>query len=273
MALDQDIDVQRVNKVVTFENIVLQKGDFIIPVSNNNSKKLNSIIKDLNIQPIQLNGELKNGLNKLQMPKIALIETNFHDMDAGWTRYIFDTYHIPFKILKPEKVKEEKLTEFDVIIFPDNDKTVLLEGKYKGSGDAYNIPALDPKYLKGITKEGVQKLMKFVNEGGIIISWGRSVQLFLGAQSIKISENVKEEFQLPVGDISGSLAKQKLYCPGSLLNISLISDHPLTFGMGKEAKVFSRGRPVFSTSIPNFDTDRRVIAMYPEEKCTGKWIY
>ena len=35
------------------------------------------------------------------MPRIALVETSFHDMDAGWTRFVFDEYHIPFTVLKP----------------------------------------------------------------------------------------------------------------------------------------------------------------------------
>ena len=70
----------------------------------------------------------------LELPRIALIETNFHDMDAGWTRYVFDTYNIPFKVVQPGEVKETDLTNFDVIVFPDNDKNVLLEGKSKNKG-------------------------------------------------------------------------------------------------------------------------------------------
>ena len=108
--------------------------------------------------------------------------------------------------------------------------------------------------------------MKFVNEGGTMVSWGLSTGLFFGPQSIKISEKEKEEFQLPISDISPALNKKGLYAPGSLLNINLNVDHPLTLGMQKTAKVFSRGRPVFSTSIPYFDTDRRVIASYPDDK-------
>ena len=158
------------------------------------------------------------------------------------------------------------MSEFDVIVFPDNNKSILLEGKYKGSSGAYSIPSYDPQFTKGIEKEGVQKLMKFVNDGGTIVSWGLSTGLFLGAQSIKISDKKIEEFQLPVSDISDNLKKSGLYAPGSLLNIDLKIDHPLTLGMQKTAKVFSRGRPVFSTSIPYFDTDRRVIASYPDDK-------
>ena len=39
----------------------------------------------------------------LELPRIALVETYFHDMDAGWTRFLFDTYHIPFTVLHPER--------------------------------------------------------------------------------------------------------------------------------------------------------------------------
>jgi len=35
--------------------------------------------------------------------------------------------------------------------------------------------------------------------------------------------------------------------------------------MPSEAGVFSRGRPVFRTSVPGFDMDRRVIAKHPEK--------
>ncbi len=264
-AMSQKVEVQRVTESYKVGETNLQKGDFVINISKKNSDKLHDIFSGLTINPITLPQIVSENIEELKLPKIALIETNFHDMDAGWTRYIFDTYQIPFTVVKPGEVKEKDLTEFDVIVFPDNNKSILLEGKYKGSSGTYSIPSYDPQFTKGIEKEGVQKLMKFVNEGGTIVSWGLSTGLFLGAQSIKISEKEKEEFQLPVSDISGNLKKNGLYAPGSLLNIDLKTDHPLTLGMQNTAKVFSRGRPVFSTSIPYFDTDRRVIASYPDD--------
>ena len=93
-----------------------------------------------------------------------------------------------------------------------------------------------------------------------------STGLFLGPQSIKTSEDETEEFQLPVSDISSTLQKEGLYAPGTLFNIELKTEHPLTLGMQETAKVFSRGRPVFYTSIPYFDMDRRVIAKFPPDK-------
>ena len=44
-----------------------------------------------------------------------------------------------------------------------------------------------------------------------------------------------------------------------------MDDHPLTLGMPGEIGVFTRGRPVFRTNIPNFDMDRRVIGKYAKK--------
>ena len=49
------------------------------------------------------------------------------------------------------------------------------------------------------------------------------------------------------------------------MKINLLKDHPLTLGMQKSVGVFFRGKPVFTTSIPHFDMDRRVIGKFPEK--------
>jgi len=74
-----------------------------------------------------------------------------------------------------------------------------------------------------------------------------------------------EEFGLPFYDVSEQLSSQGLYCPGSLVKINLKKGHPLTLGMQNSVGVFYRGSPVFNTSVPAFDMDRRVIAVTPEK--------
>ncbi len=114
-------------------------------------------------------------------------------------------------------------------------------------------------------KEGLENLMTFSDQGGIVIAWGRSTRLFEGLLKIKHGETV-EEFQLPFRDLSPALAKDGLYVPGSLLQVDVLKGHPLTLGMPESIGVFSRGRPVFQTSVPRFDMDRRVIGTYPEKE-------
>lgn len=152
-----------------------------------------------------------------------------------------------------------------MVVFPDVDKNILMEGRYK-SDDSYHISDYPPAYTKGIGKEGMTNLMRFLNEGGLIISWGRSTRIFKGPLELSADDQDREaDFQLPFDDISADLKKAGMFFPGSLVAVDLLPGHPLTFGLPAQIGVFFRGRPVFSTSIPDFDMDRRVIATFPEK--------
>ncbi len=96
------------------------------------------------------------------------------------------------------------------------------------------------------------------------MSWGSSTELFQGNLEITNGEG-KDEFQLPYRDISEQLQKSGVYVAGSFVQVHLLKDHPLTFGMPEKTGIFFRGSPVFSTSVPRFDMDRRVIAKFPEK--------
>ena len=259
-ALKQGLKVERFNSKANLNGETIPKGSFII----NNDPQLRTIIKGLTTGPMILNEPVTLETTPLNLPRIALVETFFHDMDAGWTRFVFDSYSIPFTVVHPGDFEKTDFSKnFDMIVFPDVDKSILMEGKYK-SRDRYYISDYPPEYTKGIGKKGKEKLMTFLDKGGIIVSWGRSTGLFMGKLEIVRGKDDKEEFQLPVRDISENIQKAGLFCPGSLMKTVLRQDHPLTYGMPKEIGVFFRGRPVFTTSIPNFDMDRRVIGKFLE---------
>ncbi|HID39442.1 MAG TPA: hypothetical protein EYP36_07995 [Calditrichaeota bacterium] len=261
-ALSQGLEVKRMDKTARIEDKEIPVGSFIISAVNEKAQK---ILNAVTVSPIFVSDTGQLSARALKMPRIALVETYFHDMDAGWTRYVFDTYHVPYRVVRPGDFKKTDFAKkFDVVIFPDADKNILMKGKYK-SKDHYSVSNYPPEYTKGIEKEGMEKLMTFLDKGGIILSWGRSSELFMGPLEIKRGKDKKEEFQLPVRNIAEQVKKQGLYCPGSLLKIKLLPDHPLTYGMSEEAGVFYRGRPLYATSIPSFDMDRRVIATFPEK--------
>jgi hypothetical protein len=265
-ALKDKITVKRIQSAFTYNQTPVEAGSFAIPYNKQTADPLNNLIGGMKAEPVFITENIEIAAETVILPRIALIESVFHDMDAGWTRFIFDRYSIPFTVLKPgEIMSHDLLREYDVIIFPDEDKNLLMEAKYKGKDDVYGIPVYPPEVLKGIGEEGMQKLLKFIDGGGIVISWGESAGLFLGPLSIKKENNEKEEFQLPCKDISDELRKKGFYSPGSLLQVKLVKDHPLTWGMPETVGVFSRGKPVFETSIPYFDMDRRVIGVYPEK--------
>jgi hypothetical protein len=264
-ALKLGLKPQRLESEITFSGRTIPKGSFLI-YGNSKAKRLDILFSQVTVSPIFIDKKFKIQIEPLKIPRIALVESYFHDMDAGWTRYIFDKYHIPFKVIRPGNFEKTNFVQdFDVIVFPDVNKSILMEGKRKSDDDEYFISNYPPEFTKGIGEKGMVQLMNFINDNSIIIAWGRSTELFNGILKIKHSEDDIEEFQLPFQDISKDLKKKGLYCPGSFLNVSLLENHPITLGLSKNIGVFSRARPVFTTSFPNFDMDRRVIGKYPEE--------
>jgi hypothetical protein len=199
----------------------------------------------------------------VRRPRIALVETYFHDMDAGWTRFLFDTYGIDYRVLHPGDFDTVDLgRDFDVVVFPDASKDVLTKGKYK-RGDRYVVNDYPPEFRKPISKQGLAKLTAFIEGGGTVVSWGGSTELFTdGLAAPEAGKEDADTIEIPVRDISENL--DEVSVPGAFLAVDFIPGHPLTWGMPDQGGAFSRGTPVFATSIPRLDTDRRVVAIYPE---------
>jgi hypothetical protein len=267
-ALSSGIEVKRLTEDAIINNQTLEKGSFEIVNSGKEKEKLEKILENYHLQPVFINKSVDLKSESISMPRLALVETWFHDMDAGWTRYVFDQYNLKYEVLRPGDFEKSDLKgKYDVIIFPDVSKSILMDGKYGARPDDYEVSDYPPEFTKGLGKEGLKKLMGFVDNGGLIISWGASVKLFEGMLTISgEKEEDKEEFQLPFRDISDDLSKKGLYCPGSLVRMKVLKDHPITLGVQDEIGIFFRGRPVFSTSVPDFDMDRRVIGVLPEKE-------
>ena len=268
MAFGLGLKVQRIDEDFLSDSNIIRKGSFVILTDGgNDSRKMNKILENSHTSPVFIQSTKNFKLAEFTVPRIALVESWYHDMDAGWTRYVFDNYNIPFTILHPgdfEKAELEK--SYDVIVFPDEEPDVLMTGKFKSFDGTYSPSSYPPEFTKGIGEIGFDKILKFLDNGGLIISWSASTGLFNGPLKIKHSEQDIEEFTLPVQDLSKALILKELYCPGSLLKINVKKDHPLTLGMEDEIGVFYRGKPVFKTREPYFDMDRRIIASFPEKE-------
>lgn len=266
-ALKNGIAVQRTQADFSMGDRIIPKGSFIAENQSPKGVSIKQLISNLSVTPDFLTTPFSVGTLPVTLPRIALVETFFHDIDAGWTRFVFDSYQIPFQIIRPgDFAKTDFSKNFDVVIFPSTNKDILLTGKRKTDDDDYYVSSYPPEFTKGIGKEGMDQLMAFLDQGGIILAWGQSTQLFTGLLEIKRGKKDREEFQLPVSDLGNELKKAGLFCPGALLELQLLPDHPLTLGLPEKVGVFSRGRPVFATAIPQFDMDRRVIGKFPSEQ-------
>ncbi len=262
-AMAKDIQVKRTVEDFSWHEEVVPKGSFLVGVTRGNRSSLASLMETIDIAPLVFAQEPDVARENVRMPRIAICETNFHDMDAGWTRFLFDSYGIPFTVLNPADFRDVSLEDrFDVIVFPDSPKDQILHGHTTRAGEVF-VPFYNPKYIKGMGNEGWQNVLQFMANGGTVVSWANSTALFFGLMNPGEDE---ENFRFPIRDISGTLSGNGFYCPGSLLKVHLVPDHPITYGMQGQIGVFHRSSPVFATSIPNFGMDRRVIGLFPEDE-------
>jgi hypothetical protein len=257
-ALQNGITVKRNPESFTLNGKTIPAGSFIIGAAG-------EILKEA-VFPLIFTSEIPNtNWQMISFPRIALVETWLDDLDAGWTRYIFDSYGIGYTMIRPvEFAKGNFAKKFDLFIFPDQNSSILKDGKYKVQ-DEYRINNYRPEYSKGIGIKGLDSLLSFFNKGGKIITWGESTDLFDSNLTIK-SKSDTDEFHLPFHNLSADPVMKGIICPGSLIRMNMVKGSSLTWGMGEMTGIFYRGKPVFRTSIPRFDMDRRVIGYFGEEE-------
>jgi hypothetical protein len=189
---------------------------------------------------------------ELKRPRVALYGSWTANIDAGWTQWVLDTFHVPFTVINNRDVQQGSLkARFDTIILPDQTMASILHGIRDGElpagrGGRGEMAALQrPEYTGGIEVTGLAALEQFVRDGGTLIAFDAA------------SELPVQLFPLPVRAAEG------FYCPGSILRITVDATNPIAFGMPKEAYAFSSGGQAWDvTLLPQFNTgDREVKAV------------
>lgn len=250
--------VFRTGEASEVEGQIFREGSFVISTSL--AQQIGSL--NLQVAPFCTNTMDESKLKEIKLPAIGLVETYFHDMDAGWTRYIFDKYSIPYRVIRPVDLAGLNLTkEFKIIVFPSQNADLLTSGKRKRDDDYYpmNLP---PEFAQGMGKKGKSNLLKFIDEGGKVISWGQSTELFMGTLEIELDKDRKEEFTLPIQNVAKGLQRNGLEIIEAHVNVS-VKPGPFTWGMPSSIPILMGDDVVFETSVPYFDTDRRVVLEFP----------
>jgi hypothetical protein len=191
---------------------------------------------------------------RLRAPRVGLYKSYAASMDEGWTRLVLDRHDFKYTSLENAAIKRKDLrAHFDVIILPDQEKNVIVEGRPRGEeGVAAYFESLPPPYAGGIGKDGVENLKSFVQQGGTLICMSDACALAL------------DEFNLPVRNVVGKLRGNEYSLPGTLVNLSIDTSQPLGFGMPERCTGYYTSGPVFATSVPGAGVGRDVVARFPE---------
>jgi Zinc carboxypeptidase len=213
-----------------------------------NERKL-SLLKDANEVRADLALTLKKGdespiKNPVKQPvRVGIYKGATSNMDEGWTRYIFDTFNVPYTSVRDVDMRKGALSsKFDALIFTSQSPTQIINGNAAGT--------LPQEYTGGITEAGVKNLKEFVTNGGMLICFDNACDLAI------------KEFNLPLKNTLDGVRSSEFYCPGSIVALDVDNKHPIASMLPSSLPAYFINSSAFTAAN---DANVRVIARYAKE--------
>jgi hypothetical protein len=175
--------------------------------------------------------------------RVGIYKGNTGNMDEGWTRFVFDTFNVPYETIKDTQVRKGGLNaNYDVVILPSQRSTEIVQGNASGS--------LPVEYTGGITEAGVNHLKEFVTNGGTLICFDASCDLPI------------TQFKLPLRNTLEGLRSSEFYSPGSIVSLEVDSSAPSFQGIPNRLPAYFINSSAFASTDPSV----KVIARYAKEE-------
>jgi hypothetical protein len=159
-------------------------------------------------------------LSESRARRVAIFRTTASEsMDAGWTRWMFDKYRVPFTTITEKDVAAGSLNaKFDAIVIPDQGAQQL---------------------ERALGETGTSALGSFVESGG-------SVLAFNDASAFAI-----DALDLPVKNVLEGAKNTEFYAPGSIFGVDVNRAHPLAAGFTAPVPaVWFEDSPTFEITDP-----------------------
>jgi hypothetical protein len=136
------------------------------------------------------------------------------NMDEGWTRYVFDTFNVPYQSVSETALAEASpRAKFDVVVLPSEQTRATPDGEA-------------PEPQRGLGDVAWKNLGRFVEEGGNLICFDGSC-----GQLIR-------QFKLPLRNALEGIRSSDFYCPGSILRIEVDTAHPIARTMSQNTDAY-----------------------------------
>jgi hypothetical protein len=221
----------------------------VITIKEPPSERKLTLLKDANQVRVDLALPLQKGdespiKNPVKHPvRIGIYKGSMGNMDEGWTRYVFDTFNVPYSSIRDVDVRKGALnSKFDAIILPSQSSTQIVTGNAAGT-----LPA---EYTGGITEAGVQNLKEFVTNGGMLICFDAACDLAI------------KQFNLPLRNTLAGVRSSEFYCPGSIVALEVDNKNPIASLLPERLPAYFINSSAFAAAA---DGNVRVIARYAKE--------
>ncbi len=160
-------------------------------------------------------------------PKIGLYKGNGGSMDEGWTRFVLDTFQIPYRSVSDNDIKSNKL-DFDAIILASENENTMARGL---SAERYPVDLAG-----GMTEAGIDNLKKYVENGGKLICFDASCEMVI------------KRFGLPMKNALTGIRRNEFYNPGSVVKLEVDTKDPLAHGLRPETAAYFTSSSAFEVT-------------------------
>ncbi|MDX6576744.1 MAG: hypothetical protein QOE96_2697 [Blastocatellia bacterium] len=175
--------------------------------------------------------------------RIGIYQGARGNMDEGWTRYVFDTFNVPFESLRDSGLSEANLrARFDAIVLP-SDRTCEPADPEASETDT------------GLGNKGLANLARFVEDGGTLICFDGSCGPLI------------KQWQLPLRNVLEGLRSTDFYCPGSIVGLDVDTSNPIARTMSQDMNAYfinSSAFEIAGSSRPG-STEPHVVARYAKD--------
>ena len=221
----------------------------VITIQEPASQRKLTLLKDGNEVRADLSLKLKKGdespiRSPLKQPvRVGIYKGWTSNMDEGWTRFVFDTFNVPYTSVRDADVRQGALnSKFDAILLTSQQSNQIINGNASGT-----LPA---EYTGGITEAGVKNLKAFVENGGMLICFDDACELPI------------KQFNLPLRDMLQGVKSSEFYCPGSIVALEVDNKNPIAALLPATLPAYFINSAAFEAAA---DANVRVIARYAKQ--------
>ena len=206
------------------ESGILPAGTWVAPASAQTREALSGEERGVSVEPIWRRPE--EALKLLQPPRIGVYASYVPCIEEGWTRFVFDDYGFEYASLVDGDIREGHLdSRIDCLIVPHQ----TIRQLHRGFSRAH----YSSRFSGGLGDRGVESLREFAERGGTIIGWDESARFLVW------------RLELAAKNPLARLSHSEFFAPGSLLDISIDTRHPIGYGMPEACAALFMNGPAY----------------------------
>jgi len=249
-----------------------QRGTIL--VRNTDRGALEQATSNLGLRAVALATAPNVKTHAVKAARIAYVHTWLFTQTEGWWRMAFDNIGVPYDYMSTQALGkiEDLNAKYDVIVFPpigfSASTSLIVNGistawgnplPWKNTPETPNLVGKNDStddMRPGLGWEGLAKLQKFVQNGGLLITATDTSQFAL---SIGMAEGVS------------AARSEKMKIVGAVLGARAVdSASPIAYGYGEKVSVYCDNGPVFSLNSIAGARGRRRLGEEMHTRPTGR---